>query len=221
MGTLAAEGLNAREAIAAQGAPAGPVMTVSEAVARLREGNARYVAGKPTCGPVTARRVALASGQSPFAVVLGCSDSRVPVELVFDREPGDIFVVRVAGNFVDDYGLASIEYAVAALHSPSVVVVLGHSSCGALKAAVSYVEHGTENPGHIQELVRAVAPAVKATRGKPGDWVENAIVENVRLNVHAVVQRSPIVATATAHDAVAVVGAVYDLASGKVDFLTD
>src|SRR5581483_6066968 len=106
------------------------------ALKNLMDGNARFVAETPITGrPLMDRVRELAKGQSPFATVLGCSDSRVPVETVFDHEPGDIFVIRIAGNFVDDSGLGSIEYAVAVLKSP-LVMVLGHTSCGAVKAAI-------------------------------------------------------------------------------------
>ena len=125
----------------------------------LQAGNARFVAGTPRSEPFGARVAALANGQRPFAVVLGCSDSRVPVEIVFDQAPGSLFVVRVAGNFLNRDGLGSIEFAIDALKS-RLVVVLGHENCGAVGAALKYVQDGKTQPGHIQELVNAIAPAV-------------------------------------------------------------
>ncbi len=202
----------------AWGAGGGPPMEASspaEALSLLHAGNVRFATGKPQCRPLTARVAELANGQNPFAIVLGCSDSRVPVETVFDQPPGNVFVVRVAGNFLTDAGLGSIEYAVAALKS-KLIVVLGHTSCGAVSAAVSYLRDGTRQPGHIQGLVTAIEPAAEAARGMHGDWLENAIAENVKRNVRALSERSTIVRDAAAADALRVVGAVYDLRTGRV-----
>jgi carbonic anhydrase len=180
------------------------------------DGNARFISGKPVTGrPLMDRVRELAKGQSPFATVLGCSDSRVPVETIFDHEPGDIFVVRLAGNFVTDAALGSIEYAVAVLKSP-LVMVLGHTSCGAVKAAVDFVETGKVLPGHMQTLAGAIEPAAKAARHQGGDWWHSAVLENVRLNAERLRTSTPILAQAVrSHDA-EVVGAVYDLNTGKV-----
>jgi carbonic anhydrase len=199
-------------------APPAAATTPEHGLELLEAGNARFASGNATCGPLTARRMELTQGQSPFAVVLGCSDSRVPIETVFDQVPGHIFVVRLAGNFVDDNGLGSIEYAVAVLKS-TLIVVLGHSSCGAVAATVGFVENGTTQPGHIQGLVKAIEPAATATKGQPGDWLANAIKENVKLNVAATRQRSSIVDDAATSGRLRVVGGVYDLHSGRVAFL--
>lgn len=221
-------GLSLAAAIAAESLPAvaraadqGPPMAAAspaEALDQLKAGNARFVAGKPECAPMTARVAALANGQSPFAIVLGCSDSRVPVETIFDQMPGNVFVVRVAGNFVNDDGLGSIEYSIAVLKS-KLIVVLGHGSCGAVHAAVDYVKNGTTQPGHIQHLVTEIAPAAKAARSAGGDWLANAVAENVRVNVAAVTARSTIIADAVNNGKVGVVGGVYDLHRGSVAFL--
>jgi carbonic anhydrase len=199
-------------------APPPAATTPDRALELLREGNARFVAGNAHCGPLTARRLELTQGQSPFAIVLGCSDSRVPIETVFDQMPGHIFVVRLAGNFVDENGLGSIEYGVAVLKA-TLILVLGHSSCGAVAATVGFVEEGTPQPGHIQGLVAAIEPAVTATKGRSGDWLSNAIAENVKLNVAAVRQRSTIVDDAATSGRLRAVGGVYDLHSGHVAFL--
>lgn len=191
--------------------------TPAEAIQRLEAGNARFAAGRPSCGPLGARVAELAAGQNPFAIVLGCSDSRVPVETIFDQEPGNVFVVRVAGNFLTGPGLGSIEYAIAVLKS-KLIVVLGHSKCGAVSAAISHVEHGTTQPGHIQDLVTAIEPAAKAARGHAGDWVAAAVAENVRQNVAAMSQRSEIVSSAVRSGSLRVVGGVYDLHTGRVAF---
>lgn len=190
-------------------------MSAQAALKNLMEGNARFAAGKPICRPVIERVRELASGQSPFATVLGCADSRVPVETVFDHEPGDIFVVRLAGNFMSEAALASIEYAVAVLKSP-LVMVLGHTKCGAVKAAVDFVDGAKPLPGHMQTMATAIEPAAKAVRGKPGDWWHNAVIENARLNAEHLRTSHPILAEAVAKGEAEVVGAVYDLSTGKV-----
>jgi carbonic anhydrase len=199
-------------------APPPAAATAEQSLQLLKEGNARFVAGESHHEGITARRLELVAGQSPFAIVLGCSDSRVPIETVFDQLPGNIFVVRLAGNFLDENGLASIEYSVAVLGS-SLIVVLGHSGCGAVDATLQYLRNGTVQPGHIQRLVTAIEPAAVAVRDKAGDWWENAVAENVRLNVAAVTQSSAIVAQAVEKGAVGVVGGVYDLHGGKVSFI--
>jgi carbonic anhydrase len=216
-----AQALAATAKTSAQEADSAPPMAASspaDALAQLKAGNARFVADKRQCGPVTARIAALASGQHPFAIVLGCSDSRVPVEDVFDQAPGNIFDVRVVGNFLTNEGLGSIEYSTTVLKS-KLIVVLGHSSCGGVTAAVSYVRDGTTEPGAIQDLVHALVPAAQATKGVAGDWVANAVVENVRLALEALPTRSTIVADAVKGGTLQLVGGVYDLHTGSVAFL--
>jgi len=176
----------------------------------LLQGNARFAEGTAVI-----ERAELALGQKPFAVVLGCSDSRVPVETVFDRGPGEIFVVRVAGNIVHDESLASVEFAVAMLGA-SLVLVLGHTGCGAVSAAIERLSHGTTFPGHIGVLVDAVVPAAEACREGDGEWSERAVVQNVRASVKALVARSHILADAARLRQIAIYGAVYDLHTGKV-----
>lgn len=200
-------------AIAAGGELPMAASSPADALARLKAGNARFAGG-----PLDARVAELVSGQNPFAIVLGCSDSRVPIETIFDQQPGQLFVVRVAGNFLNNDGLGSIEYAVAVLKS-KLIVVLGHGNCGAVTAAVSFVRDGTTQPSHIQDLITALAPAAGATRGVEGDWIVNAIAENVRLTMQAVANRSSIVANAIKAGDLQVVGGVYDLRSGSVSFL--
>ena len=204
----------------AAGGPAPPMAasTPHEALELLKAGNERFATDQSTCGPLTSRRLQLTQGQSPFAIVLGCSDSRVPIETIFDQVPGNIFVVRVAGNFLNDDDFGSIEYAIANLKS-KLILVLGHEACGAVTAAVDYVKNGTRQPGHIQSLVDAIAPAVKATQGKPGDWIANAIEENVKLNVAELTAQSTIVADAVKSGDVEIAGGVYDLHTGRVAFL--
>ncbi len=201
--------------IAAGAANAHAAMSAPEALAALLEGNARFAAGNPTCRPLMERVRELANGQAPFATVLGCADSRVPVETIFDREPGDIFVIRLAGNFVTEAALGSIEYAVQVLKSP-LVLVLGHTSCGAVKAAVDFVETGATLPGHMQTLAGAIEPAAKAVRAEAGDWWHNAVIENVRMNAAHLRASTPILSEAVAKHDVQIKGGVYDLSTGHV-----
>jgi carbonic anhydrase len=194
------------------GAKAEPV-GADVALARLREGNQRFVAGTPVPDKhLVQRRVELTKGQNPFAIIVSCSDSRVGPEVIFDQGLGDIFVVRTAGHVVDDVGLGSIEYAAAELHTPC-IVVLGHQRCGGVSAAVA-----GKADGHIQALVEAIRPAVEATKGQPGDAVDNAVRANVRL-VAAMLQKSePILSGLIKAGKLRVVGAVYNLDTGRVEW---
>jgi carbonic anhydrase len=151
--------------------------------------------------------------------VLSCSDSRVAPELVFDQSPGDVFVVRLAGNFLNDDGFASLEYAVKFLGAP-LVMVLGHTNCGAVAAAVKVVQEHAELPGHLPDLVKSIEPAVIAAHEKhPSDLVTATIEENVRLNVKRLDADSPIMTDALAAKKIDVVGGIYDLATGKVGLI--
>ncbi|HZZ00248.1 MAG TPA: carbonic anhydrase [Candidatus Baltobacteraceae bacterium] len=201
------------ETLAAGSGPASAASNPDQALSLLKAGNARFVSGNSTCGPLTARRMELTQGQSPFAIVLGCSDSRVPIETVFDQVPGHVFVVRLAGNFADDNGLGSMEYGVAVLKA-SLILVLGHEACGAVDATMKYVDAGTTQPGHIQGLITAIAPAVQK-----GESLDNAIAANVKANVAAIPERSEIIAAAIKSGQIHVVGGVYELHTGKVRFL--
>jgi carbonic anhydrase len=183
---------------------------------QLIDGNQRYAAGHPLHPNQDAdRRTEVAGGQHPIAIVVGCSDSRVPPEIVFDQGLGDIFVVRVAGNVVDDQALGSIEYAVEHLHV-HLIVVLGHEKCGAVAAAVE----GGEAPGHIASIVEAIQPAVEKARTEPGDLLDNAINENVLRVVQQIKTSQPILAHEVQADGLTVVGARYNLAPGTVQWLS-
>jgi carbonic anhydrase len=182
------------------------------------EGNARFATGKAISRTSMERVRELARGQSPFATVLGCADSRVPVETIFDHEPGDIFTVRLAGNFVTEAALGSIEYAIAVLKCP-LIMVLGHTACGAVKAAVDFIESGKPLPGHMQSLAAAIEPAAAASRHKPGEWWHNAVIENIRMNAEKLRSSTPILHEAVAQKRLDVVGAVYDLSNGKVTLI--
>lgn len=192
-------------------------LSAAEALEELTAGNARFAAGIPRADPFNSKLAELAGGQSPFAIVLGCSDSRVPIEIIFDQTPGSLFVVRIAGNFVDSDGLGSIELAVEQLKS-KLIVVLGHENCGAVDLALRYVRDGTGQAGYIQKLINTIAPAVRATRDEDGDWYHNAIAHNVELNVKALTARSNIVADAVDRGQVKVKGGIYSVRTGQVDF---
>lgn len=191
---------------------ADPV-SADAALARLTEGNKRFVAGTATHPAQTAaRRAETAQGQHPIAVVLTCADSRLSPEIIFDQGIGDLFVVRNAGNLADDHVLGSIEYAVEHLHVP-LVIVLGHSKCGAVGAAVG----GGEAPGHIKSIVASLAPAVGLGTKKPGDPVENTVRVNAKLTAAAVAQAEPIISEFAKGGKVKVLAARYDIASGQVE----
>jgi carbonic anhydrase len=199
-------------------AAAAGQITAAEAHKRLVAGNARYVAGKPLRLDHSTRREAVAPAQMPFAIVLGCSDSRVPPEILFDQGLGDLFIIRVAGNIADDLALGSMEYAVEHFATP-LIVVLGHERCGAVAATVAVAQSGTMPPPHIASLVAAIEPAVAASKGMPGDAVENAITTHVRQTVAALKASQPVLADAVAHGKLEIVGAEYHLKTGKVGFL--
>jgi carbonic anhydrase len=189
-----------------------------QALEMLMEGNQRYVCCETNPRNFSADRAALALTQQPFAVILGCADSRVAPELAFDQSRGQLFVLRVAGNTLNNDTLASIEYALAVLGT-RLVMVLGHSACGAVDAAIKVVQDGVELPGHLPELIAPIKPAVDKALGEPGDLLANTIEENVRRTVVQVGGADPIVAPLVASGDVKVVGAVYDLPTGKVKLL--
>ena len=192
-----------------------PSMSSGEALKLLVEGNQRYVASQYLHPHQLAeRRTEIAKGQHPFAVILTCADSRVPPEVVFDQGLGDLFVIRVAGNIVDDAVLGSIEYAVAHLGT-SLVVVMGHERCGAVSAAVS----GGEVEGHIGTLVQAIRPAVLKVQGHSGDLLENSIKTNVEMVTSGLAHSKPVLGHLVDEGKLRVVGAYYDLDEGSVQFL--
>ena len=196
--------------------PEQPAVAPAEAIAKLKEGNGRYASGKlQHPGQMTERRVELTKDQHPFAVIVSCSDSRVPPEIVFDQGLGDLFVVRVAGNVIDDHGLGSIEYAVDHLGA-RLIVVLGHQSCGAVKAAKETIAAKSKAPGHIQSLVTAIQPAVEATAKSDLGATVEANVKNV---VQALRTSTPILKPKVDSGEVQVIGGYYSLDTGAVTFL--
>ncbi|HEY0792598.1 MAG TPA: carbonic anhydrase [Chthoniobacterales bacterium] len=199
--------------------PSANIENAAEALQALTAGNQRYVTGANLHHDFGPERPGLVAGQRPFAVILSCSDSRVAPELAFDQSRGRLFVIRVAGNFVDDSGLASVEYGTSVLGA-SLVMVLGHTECGALKAAVDVVTRGTKLPGHLPKLVAHLEPAVREARGEGSGLVEAAIRQNVRLNVRKLQNSEPVLAELVKTNRVLVVGAIYDLLTGRVIAVT-
>ncbi|MET3972438.1 carbonic anhydrase [Bradyrhizobium sp. S3.9.1] len=200
----------------AQAQPASAADTPDAALKLLTEGNERYVANQPRERDFSAGRASRALGQAPFAAVLSCADSRVAPELAFDQGPGDVFVVRVAGNFVTADGLGSLEFGAAVLGT-KLIMVLGHSSCGAVDATVAALQKGNKLPGHIADLVRAMKPGIEQEIKQGGSNLEQrAVAANVRHNVKRLQQATPILAKMVAEKKLLVVGAVYDLPTGKV-----
>jgi len=209
---------NAKEAGAEK--PKPNAIGADEALRRLTEGNARYVANKPTHRDFSAGRAERTRSQYPIAAVLSCADSRVAPEFAFDQGPGDLFVVRLAGNFANDDGLASLEYAVKFLGVP-LVLVLGHSNCGAVSSAIRVVEDNAELPGHLPSLVQSIKPAVEAAKAKsPKDLLAAAITENVALNVKRLETAQPLLASFAQTGQVKIAGGVYDLTNGKIGLLS-
>lgn len=184
-------------------------------IERLVQGNQRYVDSKTVCHDDWAsKRAALVENQKPFAIIVACSDSRVPPEIIFDQSLGDLFVVRVAGNIVDDFAIGSIEYGVNVLGA-NVVLVLGHSNCGAVQAALK----GMKFDNHIQEVLNAIQPAIAATKGETGNLLEKATKANVQLVEKKLKASKPVLAQLLEKGTLRIIGGYYDLDSGKVEFL--
>jgi carbonic anhydrase len=210
-------------AAAAVASSGGGGVSPDEALAKLLEGNKRYVASKmSSCAESTgSAREKLAKGQKPYAIILSCSDSRVPPEIIFDKSMGEIFVVRVAGNVADPVILGSIEYAAEHLGSP-LIMVLGHERCGAVTAAV---KAKGKPEGNIGAIVKEIAPAVKKAKGKccskkeckeESKLVECAVDENAKLTAAALPKRSSVIRELVKEGKVKIVSAKYDLDEGVV-----
>ena len=223
--------------------PDQPIVAPAEAISRLKEGNGRFTAGNPqhphesvderrymaansyenagaiplgmTSEQAAKRRAELTKSQHPFAIILSCSDSRVPPETVFDEGLGDLFIVRVAGNVLNDEGLGSIEYGVDIL-SARLILVLGHQSCGAVDAAMKTVAAKGKAPGHIQSLVTAIKPVVNSA---PKGDLETTIKANVKHVVDALRSSTPILKARVDSGDVQVIGGYYTLDTGAVTFL--
>lgn len=197
-----------------------PTYTAEEALLRLKEGNARFVSGQARFPTVQKEVLAdLAKGQQPYATVLGCSDSRVPPELVFDAGFGELFVIRVAGNVLGPSIEGTLQYAGVHLHTP-LFIVLGHEGCGAVKAAIASKFHGARNESRIALLLENIVPALDNVDPTlaPESLLHAAVEANVRWTMRSVLE-SPEGRTRAAQGDMKLVGAVYDLNTGRVRFL--
>lgn len=197
-------------------------MTPDEALQRLVDGNARFVAGTLTQQDVRAEVAATASGQFPHSIVLSCLDSRIPVETVFDAGIGDMFVGRVAGNIVDDQMLGSMEFGAAAAGS-KLIVVMGHTACGAVKGACDDVElgHITDLVEEIQPSVEAVVPDGETCDSSNHEHVTGVATHNVGRTIERIRAESEILRNLEAEGTIRIVGAMYDLSTGVVTFLDE
>jgi carbonic anhydrase len=213
---LLASGADAKE----KQAPPKPenVLSPEAALKRLQRGNERYVEGVMQRHDFKREREALVGGQNPFAAILSCADSRIAPEYAFDSSRGDLFVCRVAGNFASEETIASLEYAVAVLNTPF-ILVLGHDACGAVDAAIKSLKDDKPLPGRLPSLVQAIAPAVKAVASQGGNQLDNAIRQNVIDNVAKLKSSSPILSAAVNDKKIQVAGGIYRLTSGKVELV--
>jgi len=192
------------------------VLSPDAALKRLMKGNERYAEGESRRHDFKREREALVGGQNPFAAILSCADSRIAPEYAFDAGRGDLFVCRVAGNFANEETIASMEYAVAVLNTP-LIMVLGHESCGAIDATINSLRDGTTLPGRLPSIVAAIAPAVKAVSQQGGDTLGKAIRQNVIDNVAKLRSATPILGAAVEQGKLKVVGGIYRLKDGEVD----
>jgi carbonic anhydrase len=198
---------------------ATPTVPADQGMQMLIDGNKRFVAGNLTSlGNLAQDREEVATGQSPFAVIVCCSDSRVPPELVFDQTLGQLFVVRTAGQVIDEAARGSIVYGVDFLKAP-LLVVLGHSGCGAVEAAIAALQ-GIPIPGYAYRFAEAIGPAAQSALHEPGDQLDNAIRANIAFGVDRLRNAEPNLAAAVRSGQLTVAGGYYDLASGEVSFLT-
>jgi carbonic anhydrase len=197
-------------------------MTAEQALARLKRGNRRFLSGEARFPTVQKEVLArLAKGQQPFATILGCSDSRVPPELLFDAGFGELFIVRVAGNVLGPAIAGSLQYAGAHLHTP-LFVVMGHEGCGAVEAAIARKWHGTRQRSRIEKLLENILPALEGLDPKlpPAELMKAAVEANVRWTLRTV-HESPEGKARVAEGVMKMVGAIYEIATGRVRFLQD
>ena len=195
-------------------------LTPAQALERLRAGNARFVADPEVCTTdLAGRRGAVATAQAPWATVIACADSRVPPELLFGGLGlGELFVARNAGNLADQATLGTVEYGAAVLGSP-LIVVLGHTRCGAVEAACDVVTEHATFPGAIGTMIEPIVPAAIAVRDRPGDFVTNTVTESARRTARRLTDASRLLGKLDEEGALRIVAAVYDLDSGTVGFL--
>lgn len=198
-------------------APADPRPTPQEALARLQHGNARYVQGSNQARTTTQGRSERTRGQWPYAAILSCADSRVPPELVFDAAEGELFVVRLAGNIASTEAIASLEYAVHVLQVP-LIMVMGHSHCGAIAATLHMLQSGASLPGHLPSLTQAIAPALAQmpSEGTTAQRISQATALNVQRTVKQLQTVSPLISAKLSNAQLQIHGGVLDIASGQL-----
>jgi carbonic anhydrase len=205
-------------AVAADDAATPTSVHADQGLQMLMDGNKRFVEGNLTSLSNLAQdRDDVATGQSPFAVIVCCSDSRVPPEIVFDQTLGQLFVVRTAGQVIDEAARGSIVYGVDFLKAP-LLLVLGHSGCGAVDAAIAALA-GNPIPGYAYRFAEGIGPAVQSVLNEPGDQLDNAIRANIAMGVDQLRTAEPDLAAAVTSGQLTVAGGYYDLASGEVSFL--
>jgi len=192
-----------------------PALSPEQAIGRLREGNQRYVEGSPIHPDQSEkRRETVAPKQNPFAVIVSCSDSRVPPEIIFDQGIGDLFIVRVAGNVVGPIELDSIEYSAIELHCP-LIVVMGHEDCGAVKAVLA----GKALPEEIENIAPLIQPAIDQSKKLPGNQLVNAIQSNVKLVVEKL-KKNAVLQPLIQKNQLKILGAYYELKKGNVEIIS-
>ncbi|WP_324290635.1 carbonic anhydrase [Arthrobacter sp. H14-L1] len=202
-------------------APSADLLTPAEAWKKLSDGNLRFVNGTSSHPNQDAsHRATLVNSQNPFAVIFGCSDSRLAAEIIFDLGLGDAFVVRTAGHVIDNTVLGSLEYSIAYLRVP-LIVILGHDSCGAVTATKGAVETGDMPAGFIRDLVERITPSVLTSLRRDQHDVNDMVVEHVRQTAQRLVENSPIIASAVAEHRTAVVGLAYRLQEGRADLVSN
>ncbi len=200
--------------------PHQPIISAEEAMRRLIEGNNRFLEGSARFPTVCKETLAdLATGQQPYATILGCSDSRVPPELIFDADFGELFIIRVAGNVISPEVMGSMQYAGSHLHTP-LFVVLGHEGCGAVKAAVESKLNAVEHQSRIQILVNNILPGLPEfdPQAAPQERLAQAVEANVRWSMHQLLE-TPEGKRAVQEERAKLAGAVYEIATGRVRFL--
>ena len=187
----------------------------AQVLKELLKGNSRYVEKRRTYPNQTSeRQISLVNGQNPHTIVLGCSDSRVPPEHIFDQGLGDLFVIRVAGNVIDDIVLASIEYAAEHLHAP-LLIVLGHTNCGAVQASLEQ----DELDGHLPSIANAIEEAVEETSNLTGDVLNETVKAHARITASHLRESEPVLKKLVETNELTIVASIYDLETGKVEIL--
>ena len=222
MAALSVTGALGRSAAAAETAIPKPqnVMTPDAALERLVRGNERFMKGEIETHEFVLDRAAIKKAQNPFACILGCADSRVSPDLCFDESVGDLFVTRVAGNYVNFDILASLEYGTSVLGA-SLIMVLGHTRCGAIAASIDAYENSTNYPGHIQNITSTLSSAVMSVTGEGSDMNRDALVravtiQNIHDNVELLQRSTPLLRQRCVQGKLMVVGGLYELDTGKV-----